>query len=80
MSTQAAIPLIESQGNIWLIDDVVYSDSYYSGAVVHPQSEEQIMFWDLYPEKCNHCQYDPKWRQGGGTGGRNIKINAAILA
>ena len=38
-------------GNIWLIDDVVYSDSYYSGAVVHPQSGGTNNVWDLYLEE-----------------------------
>ena len=36
-------------GNIWLIDDLVYADSYANGAVVHPEGE-RVMFLGLLQE------------------------------
>ena len=68
-------------GNIWLIDDVVYSDSYYSGAVVHPQSGGTNNVLGLISGgSVIIANTIPNGARGGGTGSGNIKINAAILA
>ena len=68
-------------GNIWLIDDVVYSDSYFSGAVVHPQSGGTNNVLGLISGgSVIIANTIPNGARGGGTGSGNIKINAAILA
>ena len=68
-------------GNIWLIDDVVYSDSYYSGAVVHPQSGGTNNVLGLISGgSVIIANTIPNGARSGGTGSGNIKINASILA
>ena len=67
-------------GNIWLIDDVVYSDSYGNGAVIHPMdggtanvlgliAGGNIIVANTRPNGARGQQY-----------GADIKINASILA
>ena len=67
-------------GNIWLIDDLVYLDSYGSGAVMHPEdggtnhvlglvSGGSVIIANTRPNGARGRQY-----------GSNININAAILA
>ena len=67
-------------GNIWLIDDVVYADSYPNGEVVHPQNGGSnhvlgliaggsVIVANTKPNGARGRQY-----------GAHIKINAAILA
>jgi hypothetical protein len=67
-------------GNIWLIDDVIYADSYPSGEVVHPQNGGSnhvlgliaggsVIVANTKPNGARGRQY-----------GAHIKINAAILA
>ncbi|MEC8915745.1 MAG: hypothetical protein VYB62_05515, partial [Candidatus Neomarinimicrobiota bacterium] len=67
-------------GNIWLIDDVVFSDSYGSGMVIHPTdggtdnvlgliAGGSVIIANTRPNGARGQQY-----------GTDIKINAAILA
>ena len=67
-------------GNIWLIDDVVYADSYSSGAVVQPAyggsnnvlgliAGGSVIIANTRPNGSRDSQF-----------GQDIKINAAILA
>ena len=67
-------------GNIWLIDDVVFSDSYGNGAVIHPMdggtanvlgfiAGGSVIVANTRPNGARGQQY-----------GADIKINAAILA
>ena len=67
-------------GNIWLIDDVVFSDSYGNGAVIHPMNGGtpnvlgfiaggSVIVANTRPNGARGQQY-----------GADIKINAAILA
>jgi hypothetical protein len=67
-------------GNIWLIDDIVYADSYASGAVIHPMdggtnhvlgliAGGSVIIANTRPNGARDQQY-----------GSNIKINASILA
>jgi len=67
-------------GNIWLIDDVVYSDSYGNGAVIHPMdggtanvlgliAGGNIIVANTRPNGARGQQY-----------GADIKINASVLA
>ena len=68
-------------GNIWLIDDVVYADSYLSGAVVHPQSGGTDNVLGLISGgSVIIANTIPNGARSGGTADGNIKINAAILA
>ena len=67
-------------GNIWLIDDLVFSDSYGSGMVIHPTdggtehvlgliAGGSVIIANTRPNGARGQQY-----------GSNIKINAALLA
>jgi len=67
-------------GNIWLIDDIVYADSYTNGTVVHPTdggtnhvlgliAGGSVIIANTRPNGARGCQYDC-----------DIKINASILA
>lgn len=67
-------------GNIWLIDDIVYADSYPSGEVIHPQdggtnnvlgliAGGSVIIANTRPNGARGCQYDC-----------DININASILA
>ncbi|SVA23535.1 uncharacterized protein METZ01_LOCUS76389, partial [marine metagenome] len=67
-------------GNIWLIDDIVYADSYASGAVIHPMdggtnhvlgliAGGSVIIANTRPNGARDQQYDS-----------DIKINASILA
>ena len=68
-------------GNIWLIDDVVYSDSYGNGQIVHPQDGGTNNVLGLIAGgSVIIANTLPNGARGGGTSSGNIKINAAILA
>ena len=67
-------------GNIWLIDDVLYTDSYNNGATIHPDdggtenvlgliAGGSVIIANTRPNGARAQQY-----------GSDIKINAAILA
>ena len=67
-------------GNIWLIDDIVYADSYASGAAIHPMdggtnhvlgliAGGSVIIANTRPNGARGQQY-----------GADIKINASILA
>ena len=67
-------------GNIWLIDDIVYADSYASGAAIHPMdggtnhvlgliAGGSVIIANTRPNGARGQQY-----------GSDIKINASILA
>ena len=67
-------------GNIWLIDDVVYADSYSNGATIHPDdggtenvlgliAGGSVIIANTRPNGARAQQY-----------GSDIKINAAIMA
>ena len=68
-------------GNIWLIDDVVYSDSYGSGQIIHPQDGGTNNVLGLISGgSVIIANTLPNGARSGGTSSGNIKINAAILA
>ena len=67
-------------GNIWLIDDIVYADSYPSGEVVHPQNGGSSNVLGLI---AGGSVIVANTKPNGARGrqyGSHIKINAAILA
>jgi len=67
-------------GNIWLIDDVVFSDSYGNGAVIHPMDGGTANVLGLI---AGGSVIVANTRPNGAHGqqyGADIKINAAILA
>jgi len=67
-------------GNIWLIDDVVFSDSYGNGAVIHPIDGGTANVLGLI---AGGSVIVANTRPNGARGqqyGADIKINAAILA
>jgi len=68
-------------GNIWLIDDVVYSDSYGNGQIIHPQDGGTNNVLGLISGgSVIIANTLPNGARSGGTSSGNIKINAAILA
>ena len=68
-------------GNIWLIDDVVYSDSQSSGEIIHPSNGGSNNVLGLISGgSVIIANTLPNGARSGGTGSGNIKINAAILA
>jgi len=67
-------------GNIWLIDDIVFSDSYGNGAVIHPMDGGTANVLGLI---AGGSVIVANTRPNGARGqqyGADIKINAAILA
>ena len=67
-------------GNIWLIDDVVFSDSYGNGAVIHPMDGGTANVLGLI---AGGSVIVANTRPNGAHGqqyGADIQINAAILA
>ena len=67
-------------GNIWLIDDIVFSDSYGNGAVIHPIDGGTANVLGLI---AGGSVIVANTRPNGARGqqyGADIKINAAILA
>jgi hypothetical protein len=67
-------------GNIWLIDDVVFSDSYGNGAVIHPMDGGTANVLGLI---AGGSVIVANTRPNGAHGqqyGTDIQINAAILA
>ena len=67
-------------GNIWLIDDLVYADSYANGAVVHPEDGGTGNVLGLI---AGGNVIIANTRPNGARGqlyGSDIKINAAIMA
>ena len=67
-------------GNVWLIDDIVYSDSYANGAVVHPEEGGTGNVLGLI---AGGNVVIANTRPNGARGqlyGSDIKINAAIMA
>ena len=67
-------------GNIWLIDDVVFSDSYGNGAVIHPMDGGTANVLGLI---AGGSVIVANTRPNGARGqqyGADIKINASILA
>ena len=67
-------------GNIWLIDDIVFSDSYGNGAVIHPMDGGTANVLGLI---AGGSVIVANTRPNGARGqqyGADIKINASILA
>ena len=67
-------------GNIWLIDDVLYADSYTNGQVIHPEDGGTDNVLGLI---AGGCVIIANTRPNGARGqayGSDIKINAAIMA
>ena len=67
-------------GNIWLIDDVIYQDSFSNGQVIHPQNGGTNHVLGLI---AGGSVIIANTRPNGARGGQyssHIKINAAILA
>ena len=67
-------------GNIWLIDDVVYEDSYSNGATIHPEDGGSANVLGLI---AGGSVIIANTRPNGARGqlyGSDITINAAILA
>tara|TARA_B100000902_G_scaffold31282_1_gene37496 strand:- start:1200 stop:3446 length:2247 start_codon:yes stop_codon:yes gene_type:complete len=67
-------------GNIWLIDDIVYADSYSNGAVVHPDDGGTGNVLGLI---AGGSVIIANTRPNGARGtlyGSDIKINGAIMA
>jgi hypothetical protein len=67
-------------GNIWLIDDLVYSDSYSSGATIHPMDGGNNNVMGLI---AGGSVIIANTRPNGARGqqfGSGIRINASILA
>jgi len=67
-------------GNIWLIDDVVFSDSYGNGEVIHPQDGGTNNVLGLIAGGSVIIANTRPNGARGGQYGSHIKINAAILA
>ena len=67
-------------GNIWLIDDIVYSDSYGNGQVVHPQNGGSNSVLGLIAGGSIIIANTRPNGARGGQYGSNIRINAAMLA
>jgi hypothetical protein len=67
-------------GNIWLIDDIVYADSYANGAIIHPDDGGTQNVLGLI---AGGSVIIANTRPNGARGqlyGSDIKINAAIMA
>ena len=67
-------------GNIWLIDDVVYADSYANGAIIHPDDGGTQNSLGLI---AGGSVIIANTRPNGARGqlyGSDIRINAAIMA
>ena len=67
-------------GNIWLIDDIVYADSYANGAIIHPEDGGTGNVLGLI---AGGNVIVANTRPNGARGqlyGSDIKINAAIMA
>ena len=67
-------------GNIWLIDDVKYNDSYGSGMVIHPQDGGTNNVLGLIAGGSVIIANTRPNGARGGQYGNHIRINAAILA
>ena len=67
-------------GNIWLIDDLVFNDSYGNGAVIHPEDGGTDNVLGLISGGSVIIANTRPNGARGGQYGQNIKINAAILA
>jgi len=67
-------------GNIWLIDDVVFNDSYGNGEVIHPQDGGTDNVLGLIAGGSVIIANTRPNGARGGQYGSHIKINAAILA
>ena len=67
-------------GNIWLIDDVVYSDSYGNGTVIHPEDGGTSNVLGLIAGGSVIIANTRPNGARGGQYGSSIRINAAILA
>jgi len=68
-------------GNIWLIDDIVYADSYANGAVKHPSDGGTNHVLGLIAGgSVIIANTRPNGARGCTAGGCDININASILA
>ena len=67
-------------GNIWLIDDVVFDDSYGNGAVIHPEDGGTDNVLGLISGGSVIIANTRPNGARGGQYGSSIKINAAVLA
>jgi len=67
-------------GNIWLIDDLVFSDSYSNGEVVHPMDGGSNSVMGLIAGGSVIIANTRPNGARGGQFGSDIKINAAVLA
>jgi|TARA_B110000483_G_scaffold64375_1_gene80135 hypothetical protein len=67
-------------GNIWLIDDIVFADSYSDGAVIHPMDGGSNNVLGLISGGSVIIANTRPNGARGGQYGTDIKINAAILA
>jgi hypothetical protein len=67
-------------GNIWLIDDLVFSDSYSNGSVIHPMDGGSNNVMGLIAGGSVIIANTRPNGARGGQYGANININAAILA
>jgi hypothetical protein len=68
-------------GNVWLIDDIVYADSYANGAVKHPSDGgTQHVLGLIAGGSVIIANTRPNGARGCTAGGCDININASILA
>ncbi len=68
-------------GNVWLIDDIVYADSYANGVVKHPSDGgTQHVLGLIAGGSVIIANTRPNGARGCTAGGCDININASILA
>ena len=56
------------RGNIWLIDDIVYSDSYVNGQIIHPQDGTNNVLGLIAGGSVIIANTLPNGARGGGAG------------